>query len=130
MLRQLGNLFIVQPDVLKSYMTESHLGRLDSRLLRPFLAQRSDYSSFSKSLALDDGVVAVDEEASGPIAGLSILKGSGSRLSGVAGSGMSKLKDMLKDLDNMAIEESRSGTGSVVARNPGPSIYHYGVMMH
>lgn len=55
MLRQLGNSFIVQPNVLKSYMTESHLGRIDPRLLRPYLAQRSDYSTFSRSLQLEDG---------------------------------------------------------------------------
>jgi hypothetical protein len=134
MLRQLGNLFIVQPDVLKSYMTESHLGRLDARLLRPFLAQRSDYNTFSRSLALEDGTIAQEEETvSGPMASLSILKGSGSRLSGVAGSGMAKLKDMLKDLDNMAIEESKSPSrvqSQARAQTPARSMYHYGMVMH
>ncbi|PWN95393.1 exocyst complex component Sec10, partial [Tilletiopsis washingtonensis] len=43
MLRQLGNLFIVQPAVLKSYMREAHLARIDERLLRPYLLRRSDY---------------------------------------------------------------------------------------
>lgn len=44
MLRQLGNLFIVQPAVLKSYMREGHLGKIDEALLRPYLFRRQDYS--------------------------------------------------------------------------------------
>jgi hypothetical protein len=106
MLRQLGNSFIVQPNVLKSYMTESHLGRIDARLLRPYLAQRSDYSTFSRSLQLEDGV---DEQIVLEKSALSGFKGgAGSRLSamsGVAGAGMGKLKDMLKEFDAMTPEE-------------------------
>lgn len=48
MLRQLGNLFIVQPDILKTYMSESHLASVDSRLLRPYLMQRTDYGEYSR----------------------------------------------------------------------------------
>ena len=48
MLRQLGNVFIVQPEILQSYLTESHLARIDNRLLRPFVLQRTDYHDFSK----------------------------------------------------------------------------------
>lgn len=44
MLRQLGNLFIVQPAVLKSYMREGHLAKIDEPLLRPYLLRRQDYS--------------------------------------------------------------------------------------
>jgi hypothetical protein len=106
MLRQLGNSFIVQPNVLKSYMTESHLGRIDARLLRPYLAQRSDYSTFSRSLQLEDGTgdeVIVDKSALSGFKG-----GAGSRLSamsGVAGAGMGKLKEMLKEFDALSPEE-------------------------
>lgn len=106
MLRQLGNSFIVQPNVLKSYMTESHLGRIDARLLRPYLAQRSDYSTFSRSLSLEDGTsdeVVIDKSALSGFKG-----GAGSRLSamsGVAGAGMGKLKEMLKEFDTLSPEE-------------------------
>jgi len=107
MLRQLGNSFIVQPNVLKSYMTESHLGRIDPRLLRPYLAQRSDYSTFSRSLQLEDGTT--DDPVLIEKSVLSGFKGgAGSRLSamsGVAGAGMGKLKDMLKEFDAMSPEE-------------------------
>lgn len=44
MLRQLGNLFIVQPGVLKSYMREGHLAKIDEQLLRPYLLRREDYA--------------------------------------------------------------------------------------
>ena len=107
MLRQLGNSFIVQPNVLKSYMTESHLGRIDARLLRPYLAQRSDYSQFSRSLQLDDGPI--EGETHGSVLGSKsgLLKGSRlSAMSGVAGVGMSKLKEMLKDFDTLSPEEA------------------------
>ena len=130
MLRQLGNSFIVQPNVLKSYMTESHLGRIDARLLRPYLAQRSDYSSFAKSLQLDDlpddpslhassthgsqsqsqshTLPTSNSMSTSTIAGPTSALGhkskasAGSRLSvmtGVAGAGMGKLKEMLKEFD-------------------------------
>lgn len=45
MLRQLGNLFIVQPASLSQYMQESHLATIDRRLLRPYLMKRADYSA-------------------------------------------------------------------------------------
>ncbi|EAL20998.1 hypothetical protein CNBD5990 [Cryptococcus deneoformans B-3501A] len=112
MLRQLGNSFIVQPNVLKSYLTESHLGRIDARLLRPYLAQRSDYSQFSRSLQLDDGLsagAASDDTfttSHAPGHGHGLFKGTRlSTMSGVAGAGMGKLKDMLKELDTLSPEE-------------------------
>ncbi|KAH9821082.1 exocyst complex component Sec10-like protein [Melampsora americana] len=48
MIRELGNIFVVQPSILKSYLTESMLGRIDSKLLRPFLMMRADYGDHSK----------------------------------------------------------------------------------
>lgn len=113
MLRQLGNSFIVQPNVLKSYMTESHLGRIDPRLLRPYLAQRSDYSQFSRSLNLDDGLPPEELPSSGnpAIGHMTHVLGSGgagsrlSAISGVAGAGMGKLREMLKEFESMSPEE-------------------------
>ncbi|WVR04528.1 hypothetical protein IAU60_001532 [Kwoniella sp. DSM 27419] len=136
MLRQLGNSFIVQPNVLKSYMTESHLGRIDARFLRPYLAQRSDYSQFSRSLQLDDGPLPTTaEEAVRPISSLSssalnrassIGMGSGrfkgsrlSTMSGVAGAGMGKLKEMLKEFDTLSPEEAEAAKKSTNGQSAG-----------
>ncbi|ORX34489.1 exocyst complex component Sec10-domain-containing protein [Kockovaella imperatae] len=126
MLRQLGNSFIVQPNVLKSYLTEGHLGRIESRLLRPYLAQRSDWNSFNKTLVLDDGLPAA---APGPETQTSQTNGNGiygasgsgtgsgnanrgmfkgsrfSAMSGVAGAGMGKLKELLKEFEAYTPEE-------------------------
>lgn len=53
MLRQLGNLFIVQPAVLKSYMREGHLAKIDEQLLRPYLLRREDYAREVRDLRDD-----------------------------------------------------------------------------
>jgi exocyst complex component 5 len=47
-IRQLGNVFLVRPEILRSYITENYLGRIDSTLLKPYLAQRSDWGQFEK----------------------------------------------------------------------------------
>ncbi|RDX53680.1 exocyst complex protein [Lentinus brumalis] len=47
-IRQLGNVFLVKPDILKSYITEGYLGRIDANLLRPYLVQRSDWGQAEK----------------------------------------------------------------------------------
>lgn len=108
MLRQLGNSFIVQPDVLRSYLTEAHLGKIDARLLRPYLAQRSDFSSFSRRFLEDEGLAGteaptVDEPSK---QGLS----RGSRLSIGAGSGMLRLRELLKAVDEHAFGHDRLRT--------------------
>ncbi|GBE80010.1 hypothetical protein SCP_0212120 [Sparassis crispa] len=54
-IRQLGNVFLVRPDILKSYITEGYLGRIDSSLLRPYLAQRSDWGQAEKGFNDADG---------------------------------------------------------------------------
>jgi len=127
MLRQLGNSFIVQPNVLKSYMTESHLGRVDIRYLRPYLAQRSDYSQFSRSLNLDDGAssdepVVAGSGAVGHTNNLWTGRGAGSRfsaMSGVAGAGMGKLKEMLKEFEALSPEEAAAAARRERARGAG-----------
>jgi len=47
-IRQLGNVFLVRPEILKSYMTENYLGRIDASLLKPYLMLRSDWAQFGK----------------------------------------------------------------------------------
>lgn len=104
MLRQLGNSFIVQPDVLRSYLTEAHLGKVDARLLRPYLAQRSDYASFSRRFLEDEGLSGqeqlIDESFTQDLS-------RGSRLSLGAGAGMSRLRELLKAVDEHAFGHER-----------------------
>lgn len=47
-IRQLGNVFLVRPEILKSYITENYLGRIDTTLLKPYLTLRSDWGQFGK----------------------------------------------------------------------------------
>ncbi|KAG6916713.1 hypothetical protein DXG01_005662 [Tephrocybe rancida] len=49
-IRQLGNVFLVRPEILKSYITENYLGRIDATLLKPYLMLRSDWGQFGKLL--------------------------------------------------------------------------------
>ena len=84
-IRQLGNVFLVKPDILKSYITEGYLGRIDSNLLRPYLAQRADWGQAEKGFndAGDGGAGA--QEADG--------KGMRDRF------GMGRLSMIMKDLE-------------------------------
>ena len=55
-IRQLGQVFLVRPEILKSYITENYLGRIDSALLRPYLAMRSDWGQAEKGFNDSNGV--------------------------------------------------------------------------
>jgi len=49
MIRELGNIFVVQPSILKSYLAESAmLGKIDGKLLKPFFLMRADYGDHGK----------------------------------------------------------------------------------
>ncbi|BEI80543.1 hypothetical protein CcaverHIS002_0110720 [Cutaneotrichosporon cavernicola] len=133
MLRQLGNSFIVQPDVLRSYMTESHLGRIDARLLRPYLQQRSDWSSFSARLVFDDAPEdsPTPSGTSTPMAGSvgANARRAGHRLSamsGVAGAGMAagyaRLREALREFENLT-DDKKSVTGSSMPSGAPPSAF-------
>jgi len=61
MLRQLGNVFVVQPDILKSYLNESYLARVENRWLRAYVMQRTDFGDYSRKWwddILGDGAAA------------------------------------------------------------------------
>ncbi|KAI8988471.1 exocyst complex component Sec10-domain-containing protein [Mycotypha africana] len=45
MLRQLGNIFVVKPEILKSILSEGYLARLDSTVLYPYLEKRIDFKT-------------------------------------------------------------------------------------
>jgi hypothetical protein len=92
-IRQLGNVFLVRPEILSSYITENYLGRIDSILLKPYLAQRSDWGQFEKGF----GDVAGTEEE-----GLVDGKGPKDRF------GMGRLSTMMKDLEGMKLGEGVS----------------------
>jgi len=90
-IRQLGNIFLVQPEVLKSYITGNYLGRIEPALLRPYLAQRSDWGHVEKGFSEDT------EDAAGGRTG---TKGLRDRF------GMGRLSMMMKDLEGLRIGDS------------------------
>ncbi|CAG8724518.1 8739_t:CDS:2, partial [Acaulospora morrowiae] len=45
MLRQLGNLFVVKPEILKSVLNEGYLAKLDIKYILPYLQVRTDFKS-------------------------------------------------------------------------------------
>ncbi|KAJ3533558.1 hypothetical protein NMY22_g7283 [Coprinellus aureogranulatus] len=47
-IRQLGQIFLIQPEVLKSFITSNYLGRIEASLLKPYIALRSDWGQFEK----------------------------------------------------------------------------------
>ncbi|KAG1806615.1 exocyst complex component Sec10-like protein [Suillus plorans] len=93
-IRQLGNVFLVRPEILKSYITENYLGRIDSALLKPYLAQRSDWGQFetrfNENVDVED--VATD----------SASKGLKDRFK------MAKLGTMVKDLEGLKLGDGIS----------------------
>ncbi|CAO1615975.1 unnamed protein product [Sympodiomycopsis kandeliae] len=129
MLRSLGNLFIVQPSVLKGYMREGQLGKIDERLLHAFLLRRSDYAKEVRDLERSgwSSSSAGQEYGDGQGQGLtanatntgSIRPGSSS---GGAAAGSGRLSMMLNNLERYAAgqdissisgsRDSSSGTAS------------------
>ncbi|KAI6034430.1 exocyst complex component Sec10-like protein [Pisolithus microcarpus] len=89
-IRQLGNVFLVRPEILRSYITENYLGRIDSSLLKPYLAQRSDWVHFNESSEADDGATDMS------------TKGLRDRFR------MGRLSMMMKELESLKIGEGIS----------------------
>jgi len=94
-IRQLGNVFLVRPEILRSYITENYLGRIDAQLLRPYLAQRSDWGQFEKGF---DGPAG--DDMSGTEA-----KGFKDRL------GMGRLSTMMKEMEGLRLGEGMGMSG-------------------
>lgn len=91
---QLGKIFLIEPEILKSYITESALGRIDLHLLRPYLAQRSDWQTFEKGF---DGPTMNSE-----LINTAETKKFKDRL------GMNRLSTMMKELDGLRIRDAMS----------------------
>ncbi|CAE6391420.1 Exocyst complex component SEC10 [Rhizoctonia solani AG-1 IB] len=104
-LRQLGNVFLVPAQSLKSFVTESYLGRIDAQLLRPYLAQRSDWNQTERGYD-GESLTTDTNDASG--------RGLKERL-GVAG----KLAAVVRELDNLRVGDEGNASGLVSQRNSG-----------
>ncbi|KAG8931285.1 Exocyst complex component 5 [Tulasnella sp. 419] len=101
-LRQLGSIYLLPPESLKQYITSDSLGKIDIRLLRPFLMQRSDWGQFP----WDDDLK--PEEGSGSRLGTALAETR--RLQ--ERFGMGKLTTMMEDLRTTSSSSaSAKGTG-------------------
>jgi hypothetical protein len=90
-LRQLGNVFLVRPETIKSYISENQLGRIDINLLKPYLALRSDWTQFEKAFNEAEGLT---DENSGSSEGRGLRERFG------------RLSVMMKDLENVKLSDN------------------------
>jgi exocyst complex component 5 len=105
--------FLVRPEILKSYITENYLGRIDSSLLTPYLAQRSDWGYVEKGF--NDGFDMGDAAGTDN-------KGLRERL------GMGRLSVMMRELEGLgenipmpALPSGLTGNFSISGRGFGHS---------
>ncbi|KAF8897737.1 exocyst complex protein [Infundibulicybe gibba] len=112
-IRQLGNVFLVRPEILKSYITENYLGRIDANLLKPYLALRSDWGQFEK------GFNDTDDAAEDLLAGAESkgLKDRFGRLSV-----MMKELEVSKLSEGITIPSSFAGGFSIASRLGGSTM--------
>lgn len=101
-LSQLGKVFLIEPEILKSYITESSLSRIDLHLLRPYLAQRTDWSTFERAFDGQSAAGGVDMPA---VNGLGFTGGSEGRGLGER-LGMSRLSTMMRELEGLRIGDT------------------------
>ena len=104
-IRQLGNVFLVRPEILKSYIAEAYLGRIDSSLLRPYLAQRSDWGQAEKGFNDSTGEDSASE-----------VKGMRDRF------GMGRLSMIMKDLEPLNLTNHMMAMPSLPERFSGLSM--------
>jgi exocyst complex component 5 len=105
--------FLVRPEILKSYITENYLGRIDSSLLTPYLAQRSDWGYVEKGFT----------------DGLNMGEGGGTDNKGLRERlGMGRLSVMMKELEGLgenismpALPSGLAGNFSIPGRGSGHS---------
>jgi len=105
-IRQLGNVFLIQPEILKSYITEGYLGRIDSSLLRPYLAQRSDWGQFGERFENEGGDLSeiVTQDSNKP---------NSSRF------GMGRLSMMMRDLEGLRLSDGVTMSGMMAGLPTG-----------
>jgi exocyst complex component 5 len=95
----LGTIFLVGPDILKSYITENYLGRIDPALLQPYLANRSDW-----------GQIGFDETGS--------TQGAQDNTKNRFG----RLSVVMKDFDSLRAEGMKLGEGLVLGMPAMPAM--------
>jgi hypothetical protein len=100
-IRQLGNIFLVRPEILKSYITENYLGRVDASLLKPYVALRSDWGQFEKGFNDATGA----EDAS-------------TNLRGGIKDRFGRLSVMMKELEGLKLEGLKLSEGLVMPSIP------------
>lgn len=115
-IRQLGNVFLIQPEILKSYIAEGYLGRIDASLLRPYLCQRTDWAQFgSKFYEEGDSIGELTSpDSRDPSTGSkgSTVENLKDRL------GMNRLSMMVRDLESLRLSGEGSGMSVMMANFP------------
>jgi len=106
-IRQLGNVFLIQPEILKSYITEGYLGRIDSSLLRPYLAQRSDWGQFGERFENSD------------VSEFSEIVTQDSSKPGLSRFGMGRLSMMMRDLEGLRLSDGVTMSGMMAGLPTG-----------
>ncbi|KAF9779455.1 exocyst complex component Sec10 [Thelephora terrestris] len=114
-IRQLGNVFLIQPEILKSYITEGYLGRIDASLLRPYLCQRTDWAQFGNRFYEEDDTLG----ELGPPDSNSAVGGKGSTVESLKDRlGMGRLSMMVRDLESLRLSGEGSGMSVMMANFP------------
>ena len=115
-IRQLGNVFLIQPEILKSYITEGYLGRIDASLLKPYLCQRTDWTQFGSKFYEEDETLGV---VGPPDSRDSTLGGKGSAVENLKDRlGMSRLSMMVRDLESLRLSGDGNKMSGMVANFP------------
>lgn len=115
-IRQLGNVFLIQPEILKSYITEGYLGRIDASLLRPYLCQRTDWAQFGNKFYEEDDTPG---EIGSPDTRDFAAGGKGSTVESLKDRfGMNRLSMMVRDLESLRLSGEGGGMSVMMANFP------------
>ncbi|EJD53474.1 exocyst complex component Sec10 [Auricularia subglabra TFB-10046 SS5] len=96
-IRQLGNVFLVRPEILKGYITEGYLGRIDAQLLRPYLAQRVDWGTFERGFDIGDEPLSAGPTSASADQGEAAAKSMRERF------GVGRLASMMRELEGLKL---------------------------
>ena len=114
--RQLGNVFLIQPEILKSYITEGYLGRIDASLLRPYLSQRTDWAQFGNKFYEEDDTLS---DIASPDSRDFPTGTKGSTMENLKDRfGMSRLSMMVRDLESLRLSGEGGGMSVMMANFP------------
>jgi len=115
-IRQLGNVFLIQPEILKSYITEGYLGRIDASLLRPYLCQRTDWAQFGSRFYEENNTLS---EIASPDSRDFPAGGKGSTMENLKDRfGMGRLSMMVRDLESLRLSGEGGGMSVMMANFP------------